>query len=158
MRGRLVLLALEQVDAVLDEVGVEVLDLLLGEIDLLQPGNDFIEGQKTLLLALLYELVKLLDVRERDIDRQHGTSPFLVTDAIDLPRASNERAGEIGAPGSKVGRHCTQDRDNRRRSGGGSRAPWPSGASASFPVDLDPSGEADDARPVDSEPGKAREG
>ena len=81
MRRRLVLLALEQVDAVLDEVGVEVLDLLPGEIDVLEPGNDFIEGQKTLLLALLYELVKLFDVRDGDIDRQHGTSPFLVTDA-----------------------------------------------------------------------------
>ena len=81
MRGRLVLLALEQVDAVLDEVGVEVLDLLLGELDLLEPGDDLVVGQETLLLTLLDELVKLLDVGDGDIDRQHGTSPFLVTDA-----------------------------------------------------------------------------
>ena len=62
VRRRLVLLALEQLDAVVDEVGVEVLDLLLGEVDLLEPGDDLVVGEEPLLLPFLDELVEFLDV------------------------------------------------------------------------------------------------
>ena len=54
-----------------DEVGVEVLDLLLGEVDLLEPRDDLVVGEEPLLLPLGDELVQLFDVGEGDVDRQH---------------------------------------------------------------------------------------
>jgi hypothetical protein len=53
----LVMFPLDQLDAVVDEVGVEVFDLLLGELDVLEPGDDLVVGEKTLVLALLDELL-----------------------------------------------------------------------------------------------------
>ena len=71
VRRRLVLLTLDQVDAVVDQVRVEVLDLLFGEIDVLEAGDDLVVGQKPLLLPFLDELLDLFDVRQRDVDREH---------------------------------------------------------------------------------------
>jgi hypothetical protein len=44
--------------------------LFLGELDFLEPGDDLVVGEKSLLLTLLDELVQLLHVRQRDVDRQ----------------------------------------------------------------------------------------
>ena len=76
MRRRLVLLPLDELDRVVDQVGVEVLDLLLRELDLLEPGDDLVVGEKALLLSLLDELLELFDLGESDVDGEHGTSAF----------------------------------------------------------------------------------
>jgi hypothetical protein len=68
----LVLLALHELDRVVDQVGVEVLDLLLRQLDVLEPGDDLVVGEKTLLLALLDEFLQLLDVGQRDVDGEQG--------------------------------------------------------------------------------------
>ena len=68
----LVLLALDELDRVVDQVGVEVLDLLLRQLDLLEAGDDLVVGEEALLLAVLDELVELLDVWQGDIDGEHG--------------------------------------------------------------------------------------
>jgi hypothetical protein len=67
----LVLLALEQVDRVVDQVGVEILDLLLRELDLLEAGDDLVIGEEPLLEPVLDELVEFLDVGESNIDGEH---------------------------------------------------------------------------------------
>jgi hypothetical protein len=59
---------------VVDEVRVEVLDLFLGEIDFLEPGDDLVVGEKALLCSVLYQLVELFDVREGDVDCEQWTS------------------------------------------------------------------------------------
>ncbi len=64
MRWVLVLFALDELDAVIDQVGVEVLDLLLGEIDLLEALHDLVVGEDSLLDPILDELVELLDLRQ----------------------------------------------------------------------------------------------
>src|SRR5215471_14314968 len=75
MRRRLVLLTLDEVDSVLHEVGVEVLDLLLRQLDVLETVDDLVVGEKALLFSICDELVELLDVRERDIDGEHVSEP-----------------------------------------------------------------------------------
>jgi hypothetical protein len=76
VRRMLVLLALHELDAVVDEVRVEVLDLLLRELDFLEALDDLVVREEALLDSLGYELVQLLDVRKRDIYGEHGTSAF----------------------------------------------------------------------------------
>ena len=51
----LVLLALDQLDRVVDQVGVEVLDLLLRELDVFEPGDDLVVREEPLLEPLLDE-------------------------------------------------------------------------------------------------------
>jgi hypothetical protein len=70
-----VLLALEEVDSVLDEIRVEVLDLLLRELHFLQTADDLVVGQEALFLALGDELLELLDLGKRDLDREHVLEP-----------------------------------------------------------------------------------
>ena len=65
------LLALDQLDAVVDQVGVEVLDLLLGELDFLEAGDDLVVGQEALLDAVLNEFLQLFDVRKGNVDGEH---------------------------------------------------------------------------------------
>ena len=64
VRRMLVLLALDELDAVIDQVRVEVLDLLLGEIDVLEALDDLVVGEDPLVEPLLDELVELLDLRQ----------------------------------------------------------------------------------------------
>src|SRR4029453_12508966 len=71
VRRRLVLDALDQLDPVVDQIGVEVLDLLLGEVDFLQPRDDLVVGEEPLFLPFSDELVQLFDVGQRDVDREH---------------------------------------------------------------------------------------
>ena len=54
-----------------DQIGIEVLDLFLGELDLLEPGDDLVIGEKPFLLALRDELLELFDLGESDIDGEH---------------------------------------------------------------------------------------
>ena len=79
-----------------DQVGVEVLDLLLGELDVLEPGDDLVVGEEPLLGSLLDKLLKLFDFRKSDIDGEHGSwsSPSRATGrlSVDLP-AATKRAG-----------------------------------------------------------------
>ena len=63
LRGRLlvrrvlVLLALHELDPVIDEIRVEVLDLLLRQLHFLDTRHDLVVGQEALLDAVCYELV-----------------------------------------------------------------------------------------------------
>ena len=70
----LVLLALDQLDRVVDQIRIEVLDLLYGEIDLLEARDDLVVGEEALLVCVLYQLVQLFDVREGDVDCEQLTS------------------------------------------------------------------------------------
>ena len=100
VRRVLVLLALDQLDPVVDQVGVEVLDLLLRELDVLEPGDDLVVGQEALLVAVLNELLKLFDVRQRDIDGEHEPRLSRVRDDV-LTYLNTQRAGRKAAsPGS----------------------------------------------------------
>ena len=73
------LLALDEIDAVLADVRVEVLDLLLAELDVLEPVGDLVVAEKALLLALGDELLELLDFGKRDVDgEQVANLPALV--------------------------------------------------------------------------------
>jgi hypothetical protein len=68
-----VLLALHQLDAVVDQVRVEVLDLLLGELDVLEPLDDLVVGEEALFDSVGDELLEFFDVGQRDIDGEHGS-------------------------------------------------------------------------------------
>ena len=57
MRRRLVLLALDEVDAVLDQIRIEVLDLLLGQLDVFEPVDDLVVGEEAFLFPFGDELV-----------------------------------------------------------------------------------------------------
>ena len=72
MRRRLVLLALDQLDRVVDQIGVEVLDLLFRQVDLLEAGDDLVIREEALLLTVLDEFLELLDLRQGDVDGEHG--------------------------------------------------------------------------------------
>ena len=65
------LLALDQLDAVVDQVGREVFDLLLRELDFLDPLDDLVIGEEPLLLSRRDELLKLLDVGKSNVDGEH---------------------------------------------------------------------------------------
>ncbi len=61
-----------ELDRVVDEIRVEVLDLLLRELDVVEPGDDLVVREEALLEPLLDQALELLDLGEGDIDRQHG--------------------------------------------------------------------------------------
>ncbi len=63
--------ALVELDRVVDQVGVEVLDLLLRELDVVEPGDDLVVREEPLLEPLLDQALELLDLGEGDIDGQH---------------------------------------------------------------------------------------
>jgi hypothetical protein len=79
----LVRLALDELDAVIDQIGVEVFDLLLAELDLVEPRGDLVIVEYALLEAFLNELLELFDLGERDFDGEH--------------RPPLSRAGGLGA-------------------------------------------------------------
>jgi hypothetical protein len=56
VRRMLVCLALHQLDGVVDQVRVEVLDLLFGELDLLEARHDLVISEKPLLQTVLTSL------------------------------------------------------------------------------------------------------
>ena len=63
---------LVELDRVVDQVRVEVLDLLLRELDVVEPGDDLVVREEPLLEPLLDQALELLDLGEGDIDGQHG--------------------------------------------------------------------------------------
>ena len=64
--------AFVELDRVVDQVRVEVLDLLLRELDVVEPRDDLVVREEALLEPLLDQALELLDLGEGDIDRQHG--------------------------------------------------------------------------------------
>jgi hypothetical protein len=72
VRELLVLGALVELDRVVDQVRVEVLDLLLRELDVVEPRDDLVVREEPLLEPLLDQALELLDLGEGDIDGQHG--------------------------------------------------------------------------------------
>ena len=79
MRQRLVLLAHDELDAVVDQVRREVFELLLGELHFLEPGDDLVVGEEALLLPGLDELLELLDLGKGDVDSEHLSAPSGLT-------------------------------------------------------------------------------
>ena len=71
MRKALVLFALDQLDAVVDQVRREVFDLLLRELDFLDPLDDLVVGEEPLLLSLRNEFLQLFDVGKSNVDSEH---------------------------------------------------------------------------------------
>ena len=65
------LLAFDELDTVVDQVGGEVLDLLLRQFDFLDALDDLVVGQEALLLSRRYELLELLDVGKSNVDSEH---------------------------------------------------------------------------------------
>ena len=63
--GRGLAVGAHDVDPLALEEGVELDDLLLGDLDLLQAGGDLLEGQETALLAFGDEGAQLVDLRDR---------------------------------------------------------------------------------------------
>ena len=55
----------DHVDALLDQVGVQLLDLLLGDLDLLEAGGDLLERQEAALLAFGDQRPELLGLGDR---------------------------------------------------------------------------------------------
>jgi len=53
----LVCLAFDELDAVVDQVRVEVLDLIFGELDILEPRGDLVVVEEPFLETVLNELV-----------------------------------------------------------------------------------------------------
>src|SRR6266540_3383755 len=62
VRRLLVLLPLNQLDRAFEQVGVEVLDLLRLQLDVLKPGSDLVVGQKPLLETIRDEPLQFLGV------------------------------------------------------------------------------------------------
>ena len=62
VRQALVLLAFHELDAVVDEVGREVFDLLLRELDFLDSLDDLVVGEEALLLTRRNQLLEFFDV------------------------------------------------------------------------------------------------
>src|SRR5207253_7309596 len=94
VRRVLVQLALDELDSVVDQVGVEVLDLLLGELDVLEPGDDLVVGEESLFRSVRDELLKLLDFRERDVDGEQVAASglsWLGGTGLGLPRRTTSR-------------------------------------------------------------------
>jgi len=56
---------------VVDQVRVEVLDLLLRELDVLEPADDLVVREETEFDPSLYELLELIYLRESNIDGEH---------------------------------------------------------------------------------------
>src|SRR4029450_13244512 len=113
----LVRLALDELDAVIDQVGVEVLDLLLAELDLVEPGGDLVVVENALLEAFLHQLLELFDLGERDFDGEHRPPHSRAgwTWGLDLlrhvkgpvtapPRLTPARGGDVTAEDRTLGR------------------------------------------------------
>src|SRR3712207_8536538 len=66
----LVLLTFHQLDAVVDQVRVEVLDLILRELDVLEPRDDLVVGQEPFLEPVCDELLQVLRSEEHTSELQ----------------------------------------------------------------------------------------
>src|SRR5438046_3205744 len=98
----LVRLAFQQLDPVVDQVGVEVFDLLFRELDVVEPGCDFVVSEDAFLETFLNKLLELLDFGKGDFDGEQRrlTSRLCVGGrGLDLP-VTRKRAGHPLPPGS----------------------------------------------------------
>jgi hypothetical protein len=102
VRRMLVRLAFQQLDAVVDQIRVEVFDLLFGELDVLEPGCDLVVVENAFLQTFLNELLQLLDLRKGDFDgeQRRPTSRliFALVDGVSI--YERKRAGYPHPPGS----------------------------------------------------------
>ena len=95
VRRCLVLLTLDELDVVLDQMGVEVFDLLLRELDLFETADDLVIGEEALLLTVGDELLELFDLREwRDFDGEQVGDLRLVVST----RHGDERTSQCCRP------------------------------------------------------------
>src|SRR5438128_1600353 len=94
----LVRLAFDELDAVVDQVRVEVLDLLLAELDILEPRGNLVVVEESFLETVLDKLLQFFDVGERDVDGQHvaATSGLDGGRGLDRPQ-EREKAGACNA-------------------------------------------------------------
>src|SRR5205814_621411 len=100
---------LDELDRVVDQVRVEVLDLLLRELDFLEPGDDLVVGEEALRETFLDKLLKLLDLRQRDVDGEQRWPRFSGSDALDLPTCASRTLGFVGprlTPSRGPGSYC----------------------------------------------------
>src|SRR5262249_31570996 len=95
VRECLVQLALEQLDRVVYEVGEEVLYLLFRQLDIFERGHDLVVGEEPFFLSLLDKLVEFLDVRESDLDGEHGPR---LSSGVDTERPSQAMSRTSSAP------------------------------------------------------------
>src|SRR5439155_172429 len=71
VREALVLFPFDELDAVVDQVRGEVFDLLLRQLDFLEPFDDLVVGEEAFLLPRIDQLLQFFDVGERDVDGEH---------------------------------------------------------------------------------------
>ena len=121
----------DHVDAVLDQVGVQVADLLLGDLDLLERGGDLLEGQVAALAPLGDQRAQLLGVRKRGSPFEPG-GRLLAAVACRRPRRHRRRSAEpspsqtLPAPSSP----------RARGPGGAKYMGWPARERQSSPANL----------------------
>jgi len=98
-----VLHAFDELDVVVDEVGVEVLDLLLGQLDVVETVDDLVVREEPLLRSVGDELLELFDFGKRDLDgEQVGDLRLVLNDVVDEPDL--QRTGPIPtSPSSGLG-------------------------------------------------------
>ena len=65
------LLALHQIDTVLSQVGVELVELILGQIDLFESPRYLVVGEEAPFLSILGQPLNLVNVWQSDVDREH---------------------------------------------------------------------------------------
>ena len=65
------------------EVGVEVLDLLLRQLDVVEGVDDLVVGEEPLVGSVGDELLELFDLGERDLDREQvGDLRLVLNDGV----------------------------------------------------------------------------
>jgi len=67
----LVGLARGEIDTVVDQIGVEVLGLVLADLYILERHGYFVVAEEPFLLALLCQSLELFDIWEGDLDGEH---------------------------------------------------------------------------------------
>ncbi len=64
-------LARGEIDAVIDQIGVEIFGLLLGDFRVLERRGDLVVAEESFLQTLLRQSLELFDIREGDLDSEH---------------------------------------------------------------------------------------
>src|SRR5581483_9282870 len=121
VRVRLVLLAFDELDVVVDQVGVEVLDLLFRELDVVEPVRDLVVGEEPLFRTVGDELLQLFDVGELDLDGEqlwHHDLRLVLNDSDDEPDTHRGPRTPPRPPTKQAREHSPvlQIRKERRRS------------------------------------------
>jgi hypothetical protein len=93
MRRMLVLLPLNQLDRAFDQVGVEVLDLLRIQLDVLKPGSDLVVSQKPLLTTIRDEPLQFLGAESTLSRPELSAEKPCALSGSDLPVGEAEPAG-----------------------------------------------------------------